>query len=117
MNIEFDGSTSTENADTLRQVIEALVSRIQARDAELDLSALSRIVVTDDLPATEQQFGALPVAGDHLSRIVTDKDSTEGKLALLFDGSKLWAILSGDGGNAIGVGWVDRRRDALCQTE
>lgn len=97
MNIEFDGSTSTENADTLRQVIEALVSRIQARDAELDLSALSRIVVTDDLPATEQQFGALPVAGDHLSRIVTDKDSTEGKLALLFDGSKLWAILSGDG--------------------
>ena len=95
MNIEFDGSTSTENADTLRQVIEALVSRIQARDAELDLSALSRIVVTDDLPATEQQFGALPVAGDHLSRIVTD--GADGKLALLFDGSKLWAILSGDG--------------------
>ena len=97
MNIEFDGPTSTDNADTLRQVIEALVSRIQARDAELDLSALSRIVVTDDLPATEQKFGAMPVAGDHLSRIVSDGDNTGGKLALLFDGSKLWQILSGDG--------------------
>jgi hypothetical protein len=97
MNIEFDGPTSTDNADTLRQVIEALVSRIQARDTELDLSALSRVVVTDDLPATEQKFGAMPIAGDHLSRIVSDSDGTGGKFALLFDGNKLWQILSGDG--------------------
>ncbi len=40
MNIEFDGSTSTENADTLRQVIEALLTRIQARDEDLDLTGL-----------------------------------------------------------------------------
>ena len=93
MNIEFDGPVSSANAATLRQVIEALVSRIQARDTALDLSALSRIVVADDLSAAEQKAGAMPVAGEHLSRIVSD----EGGLALLFDGSKLWQILSGDG--------------------
>lgn len=93
MNIEFDGPVSTTNATTLRQVIEALLEQIQARDADLDLSILSRIRVTDDLPATEQQFGAVPVADDHLSRIVADS----GKLALLFDGGKLWQILSGGG--------------------
>ena len=31
MNIDFDGPTSTTNAHTLRQVIEALLERIQAR--------------------------------------------------------------------------------------
>lgn len=93
MNIEFDGPVSTANANTLRQVIEALLERIQDRDEELDLSSLSRIRVVDDLPAAEQHFGAAPVADEHLSRIVAD----EGKLALLFDGSKLWQILSGDG--------------------
>jgi len=96
MNIEFDGPVSSANAATLRQVIEALVSRIQARDTGLDLSALSRIVVADDLSAAEQKAGATPVAGDHLSRIVTDGGS-QGQFALLFDGTKLWQTLEGDG--------------------
>ncbi len=93
MNIEFDGPVSTANAATLRQVIEALLTRIQARDSGLDLAALSRIVVADDLPAAEQGFGATPAAGEHLSRIVADGT----QLALLFDGSRLWQILEGDG--------------------
>jgi len=54
MNIEFDGPISSANAATLRQVIEALVGRIQARDTGLDLSALSRVLIADDLPAAER---------------------------------------------------------------
>ena len=93
MNIEFDGPISSANAATLRQVIEALVGRIQARDTGLDLSALSRVIIADDLPAAEHKAGAAPVAGDHLSRIIFDG----AQVALLFDGAKLWQILSGDG--------------------
>ena len=93
MNIEFDGPISSANAATLRQVIEALVGRIQARDTGLDLSALSRVIIADDLPAAEHKAGAAPVAGDHLSRLVFDGP----QVALLFDGAKLWQILSGDG--------------------
>lgn len=93
MKIEFDGPVSSANAATLSQVIEALLARIQARDSGLDLSLLSRIIVTDQLAATEQQLGATPVAGEHLSRIVADGDG----LALLFDGARLWQTLEGDG--------------------
>ena len=93
MKIEFDGPVSSANATTLSQVIEALLSRIQARDSGLDLSLLSRIIVTDQLAATEQQLGATPVAGEHLSRIVADGEG----LALLFDGARLWQTLEGDG--------------------
>ena len=93
MKIEFDGAVSSANANTLSQVIEALLARIQARDAGLDLSALTRILVTDELAAAEQRLGAAPVAGEHLSRIVADGDG----LALLFDGARLWQILEGDG--------------------
>ena len=93
MKIEFDGPVSNANAATLTQVIEALLARIQARDSGLDLSLLSRIIVTDQLAATEQQLGATPVAGEHLSRIVADGDG----LALLFDGARLWQTLEGDG--------------------
>lgn len=93
MKIEFDGPVSNANASTLSQVIEALLARIQARDSGLDLSLLSRIIVTDQLAATEQQLGATPVAGEHLSRIVADGDG----LALLFDGARLWQTLEGDG--------------------
>ena len=93
MKIEFDGPVSSANASTLTQVIEALLARIQARDSGLDLSLLSRIIVTDQLAATEQQLGATPVAGEHLSRIVADGDG----LALLFDGARLWQTLEGDG--------------------
>lgn len=93
MKIEFDGPVSSANASTLSQVIEALLARIQARDTGLDLSLLSRIIVTDQLAATEQQLGATPVAGEHLSRIVADGDG----LALLFDGARLWQTLEGDG--------------------
>lgn len=93
MKIEFDGPVSSANASTLSQVIEALLARIQARDSGLDLSLLSRIIVTDQLAATEQQLGATPVAGEHLSRIVADGDG----LALLFDGARLWQTLEGDG--------------------
>lgn len=93
MKIEFDGPVSSANANTLSQVIEALLARIQARDTGLDLSALTRILVTDQLAATEQKLGAVPVAGEHLSRIVADGNG----LALLFDGARLWQILEGDG--------------------
>ena len=93
MKIEFDGPVSNANAATLTQVIEALLARIQARDSGLDLSLLSRIIVTDQLAATEQQLGATPVAGEHLSRIVADGEG----LALLFDGARLWQTLEGDG--------------------
>jgi hypothetical protein len=93
MKIEFDGPVSKANAATLSQVLEALLSRIQARDTGLDLSLLARIIVTDQLAATEQQLGATPVAGEHLSRIVADGDG----LALLFDGARLWQTLEGDG--------------------
>ena len=93
MKIEFDGPVSSANAATLSQVIEALLARIQARDSGLDLSLLSRIIVTDQLAATEQQLGATPVAGEHLSRIVADGEG----LALLFDGARLWQTLEGDG--------------------
>jgi len=93
MKIEFDGPVSSANASTLSQVIEALLARIQARDTGLDLSLLSRIIVTDQLAATEQQLGATPVVGEHLSRIVADGDG----LALLFDGARLWQTLEGDG--------------------
>lgn len=93
MKIEFDGPVSSANASTLTQVIEALLARIQARDSGLDLSLLSRIIVTDQLAATEQQLGATPVAGEHLSRIVADGEG----LALLFDGARLWQTLEGDG--------------------
>jgi hypothetical protein len=93
MKIEFDGPVSSANAATLSQVIEALLARIQARDTGLDLSLLSRIIVTDQLAATEQQLGATPVAGEHLSRIVADDEG----LALLFDGARLWQTLEGDG--------------------
>lgn len=93
MKIEFDGPVSNANAATLTQVIEALLARIQARDSGLDLSLLSRIIVTDQLAATEQQLGATPVAGEHLSRIVADDEG----LALLFDGARLWQTLEGDG--------------------
>ncbi len=93
MKIEFDGAVSSANANTLSQVIEALLARIQARDTGLDLSALTHILVTDELAAAEQRLGAAPVAGEHLSRIVTDGDG----LALLFDGARLWQILEGDG--------------------
>ena len=93
MKIEFDGPVSSANASTLSQVIEALLARIQARDTGLDLSALTHILVTDELAAAEQRLGAAPVAGEHLSRIVTDGDG----LALLFDGARLWQILEGDG--------------------
>ena len=58
MKIEFDGPVSRANAATLSQVIEALLSRIQARDTGLDLSLLSRIIVTDQLAATEEQLCA-----------------------------------------------------------
>lgn len=95
MKIEFDGPVSNANAATLTQVIEALLARIQARDSGLDLSLLSRIIVTDQLAATEQQLGATPVAGEHLSRIVPD--GAGGQLALLFDGARLWQTLEGDG--------------------
>ena len=93
MNIEFDGPVSAANATLLRQVIEALLTRIQARDSGLDLSALSRIVVADDLPAAAQGFGAKPVVGELLSHIVADGE----RFALLFDGKRLWQILEGDG--------------------
>ena len=93
MKIEFDGPVSKANAATLSQVLEALLSRIKARDTGLDLSLLARIIVTDQLAATEQQLGATPVAGEHLSRIVADGDG----LALLFDGARLWQTLEGDG--------------------
>lgn len=93
MKIEFDGAVSSANANTISQVIEALLARIQARDTGLDLSLLSRIIVTDQLAATEQQLGATPVAGEHLSRIVADGEG----LALLFDGARLWQTLEGDG--------------------
>lgn len=93
MKIEFDGPVSSANANTLSQVIEALLARIQARDSGLDLSLLSRIIVTDQLAAAEQQLGAMPVAGEHLTRIVADGDG----LALLFDGARLWQTLEGDG--------------------
>lgn len=93
MHIEFDGPVSTANSTTLRQVIEALLTRIQARDDDLDLSGLSRILVTDDLAAAERRFGVTPAEGAQLSRLVSD----EGGLALLFDGSKLWQTLSGEG--------------------
>ena len=93
MKIEFDGAVSSANANTLSQVIEALLARIQARDTGLDLSALTHILVTDELATAEQRLGAAPVAGEHLSRIVTDGDG----LALLFDGARLWQILEGDG--------------------
>lgn len=93
MKTEFDGPISSTNASTLRQVLEALVARIQARDGDLDLSALQRIHVSDDLAAAERSFGATPVTGDHLSRLVKHGDG----LILLFDGAKLWQILSGDG--------------------
>lgn len=93
MKIEFDGAVSSANANTLSQVIEALLARIQARDTGLDLSALTRILVTDELAAAEQRLGAAPVSGEHLSRIVADGDG----LALLFDGARLWQILEGDG--------------------
>ncbi|MDD3326481.1 MAG: hypothetical protein PHW25_05275 [Zoogloea sp.] len=93
MKIEFDGPVSSANASTLSQVIEALLARIQARDTGLDLALLTRIIVTDQLAATEQQLGATPVAGEHLSRIVADGDG----LALLFDGARLWQTLEGDG--------------------
>ncbi len=63
MKIEFDGAVSSANANTLSQVIEALLARIQARDTGLDLSALTRILVTDELAAAEQRLGAAPVAG------------------------------------------------------
>ena len=95
MKIEFDGPVSSANAATLSQVIEALLARIQARDSGLDLSLLSRIIVTDQLAATEQQLGATPVAGEHLSRIVADGHGCQ--LALLFDGARLWQTLEGDG--------------------
>lgn len=94
MHIEFDGPVSTANSPTLRQVIEALLTRIQARDDDLDLTALSRILVTDDFAAAERRFGVTPAGSAHLSRLVPD----EGGLALLLDGSKLWETLSGDGG-------------------
>ncbi|KAB2969299.1 hypothetical protein [Zoogloea sp.] len=93
MHIEFDGPVSTANSATLRQVIEALMTRIQARDDDLDLSGLSRILVTDDFASAERRFGVTPADTSHLSRLVPD----EGGLALLFDGSKLWQTLSGDG--------------------
>jgi hypothetical protein len=93
MHIEFDGPTSGTHASTLSQVIEALLERIQARDTDLDLSSLSRIIVTDDLAATEQKFGLASAQAEHLTRIASD----EGGLALLVDGLKLWQILSGDG--------------------
>lgn len=93
MHIDFDGPLCTTNAQALRQVLEALLERIQARDEDLDLAALSRILVTDDLAAAEQKFGVAPAGPEHLSRIVSD----EGGLALLFDGTRLWQILAGDG--------------------
>lgn len=93
MNIEFDGPISTTNGPLIRQVIEALLQRIQARDTDLDLSGLARIVVTDDLPAAEKQHGATPAAGEHLSRIVGEP----GRHVLLFDGARLWQILEGEG--------------------
>lgn len=94
MHIEFDGPVSTANSPTLRQVIEALLTRIEARDDDLDLTGLSRILVSDDFAATEQRFGVTPAGSAHLSRLLPD----EGGLALLLDGGKLWQTLSGDGG-------------------
>lgn len=94
MHIEFDGPVSTANSSTIRQVIEALLTRIQARDEDLDLTGLSRILVTDDFAAAERRFGVTPADASHLSRLVPD----EGGLALLVDGNKLWQTLSGDGG-------------------
>ena len=57
MHIDFDGPISTANAHTLRQVIEALLERIQARDEDLDLAALSRIAKR--LPLGEAAHNAL----------------------------------------------------------
>ena len=92
MNIEFDGPVSSANATLIRQVIEALIQRILARDGDLDINALDRIVVADDLPAAEARLGVTPVAGEHLSRIVESGAS----FALLMNGVKLWSILEGD---------------------
>ena len=86
MNIELDGPVSSANATLIRQVLEALIQRIVARDGDLDLSALDRVVVADDLAAAEARFGVTPAAGEHLSRIV---DSNPG-FALLVNGIKLW---------------------------
>lgn len=92
MNIEFDGPVSSATAPLIRQVIEALIQRIVARDADLDLSALDRIVVADDLATAEARFGVTPAAGEHLSRIVEGKPG----FTLLMNGVKLWSILEGD---------------------
>ena len=51
MNIEFDGPVSSANATLIRQVIEALIQRILARDGDLDINALDRIVVADESTA------------------------------------------------------------------
>jgi len=97
MNIEFDGPVSGAHASTLGQVLDALLARIRARDTDIDLSRLSRILVTDDLPAAETRFGVAPAGSEHLSRIVADGETGGETFALLFDGAKLWQILSGDG--------------------
>ena len=60
MKIEFDGPVSKANAATLSQVLEALLSRIQARDTGLDLSALTRILVTDELAKLRYEASIRP---------------------------------------------------------
>jgi hypothetical protein len=82
MHIEFDGPISSANAHTLRQVIEALLERIQARDEGLDLSpcrASSSPTTCRHRAAARRHPGGRRAPVAHRRR--------RGGLALLFDGA------------------------------
>lgn len=91
VKVEFRGERLAEAAVTLTQVFETLLARILERDADLELSALRRIIVAEDY-AGELQRLCGEVAGQGVVRAIHDTAS----VALLVDGVHLGAALAGE---------------------
>jgi hypothetical protein len=72
MKIEFDGPVSSANASHPVPGHRGPAGAHPGPRHRARPVAARRIIVTDELAATEQQLGATPVAGEHLSRIVAD---------------------------------------------
>ena len=91
MRIEHDENVAPPDGLTLAEGIEKLALRITARDTDLDLSALTRILLTGDLADAARRLGAPPMPGDHLTRVVAEGAG----FTLIVDGVKALDLFNG----------------------
>ena len=91
MRIENDINVAPSESPTVAEAVEKLVLRITARDTGIDLSAVTRILITADLPDATQRFGGTPVTADQLTRIVREGQG----YMLLFSGVRMMEMFKG----------------------